>query len=641
MPLANVQIRPGINKTDTPSGAEGQWIDGDFVRFRYNQPEKIGGFVAVGQETIAGPARAQHTWTDLEGRKYDAIGTSKALYIYYEDAFYDITPLATAITGATFTSTSSSDIVTVNKVTHALDVGDYITFSSVTIPGTSSLTSDDFENFTFEILTVPTADTFTIKLKTTETGTPMSTAGSGTIDPYEDVGPTIQTYGYGWGTDTWGSDEWGAGSTSSNVILDPGNWSLDNFGQQLIATIKDSKTFVWDPGTTNPQLETRATLMTGAPTASRSTIVSDRDRHVVHLGTETTIGDPTTQDPMFIRFSDQENYNVYEPTSVNTAGTFRLDTGNKIVAAVSGKDYNLILTDTAAYTMQFVGPPFTFSIRQVGSNCGCIGQHAAVYADGQVFWMGSGGGFFKFDGTVKLLPSLIEDFVFTTSGNNTGINYSSNEIVYAEHNSLFNEIIWLYPAGKPLNDPSVQNNRSVIYNYVENTWSTMTLARSSYVDASTYDKPYATEYDSTATPTVTNISGATNTFGASTLFEHETGNNRVALDGTETAISAYIQSGDFDLPLQGDGQYLMRISRFLPDFKNLQGNAIITINLKDFPTDSDSSSQLGPFTINSNTKKVDTRARGRLANLKIQNSSTNETWRFGTFRADVNPDGRR
>jgi hypothetical protein len=169
----------------------------------------------------------------------------------------------------------------------------------------------------------------------------------------------------------------------------------------------------------------------------------------------------------------------------------------------------------------------------------------------------------------------------------------------------------------------------------------MTLARSSYADASTYDKPYATEYDSTATPTVTNISGATNTFGASTLFEHETGNNRVALDGTETAISAYIQSGDFDLPLQGDGQYLMRISRFLPDFKNLQGNAIITINLKDFPTDSDSSSQLGPFTINSNTKKVDTRARGRLANLKIQNSSTDETWRFGTFRADVNPDGRR
>jgi len=641
MPLTNVQIRPGLNKADTPSGAEGQWIDSDFVRFRYGQPEKIGGFTAIGQQTIAGPGRAQHTWNDLEGRKYAAIGTSKALYIYYEDKFYDITPLDTAITGATFDSTSSSNTVTVNKTTHGLEVGEYITFTSVTIPGTSSFTASDFEDYTFEILTVPTTGTFTIQMKTTETGTPMSTTGSASINPYEEIGPTIQTYGYGWGTDTWGSDTWGTGSTSSNVILDPGNWSLDNFGQQLIATIKDSKTFVWDPGTTSPLLTTRATVMAGAPTASRSTIVSDRDRHVIHFGTETTIGNTSTQDPMFIRFSDQENYNVYQPTSVNTAGTFRLDTGNKIVAAVSGKDYNLILTDQAAYTMQFVGPPFTFSIRQVGSNCGCIGQHAVVYADGQVFWMGTGGGFFKFDGTVKLLPSLIEDFVFSTTGDNIGINYASNEIIYASHNSLFNEIVWFYPSGKPLNSPAVQNNRSVIYNYVENTWSVMTLARSTYADASTYDNPYATEYDATGTPTVDNLSGATNTFGASTYFAHEVGTNKIALDGSETAIAAYIQSGDFDLPTDGDGEYLLRISRFIPDFKNLQGDAQVTIFLKDYPVQTGTSSQLGPFTINSSTTKIDTRARGRLASLKVANTSTDETWRFGTFRADVNQDGRR
>jgi hypothetical protein len=469
----------------------------------------------------------------------------------------------------------------------------------------------------------------------------MSDTGSASINPYEEVGPPIQTYGYGWGTDTWGSDTWGTGSTSSNVILDPGNWSLDNFGQQLIATIKDSKTFVWDPGTTSPLLTTRATVMVDAPTATRLTITSDRDRHVIHFGTETIIGDPTSQDPMFIRFSDQGNYNIYEPTSVNTAGTFRLDTGNKIVATISGKDYNLILTDTAAYTMQFVGPPFTFSIRQVGSNCGCIGQHAAVYADGKVFWMGAGGGFFVFDGTVKLLPSLVEDFVFTTTGDNVGVNYSSNEIIYASHNSLFNEIVWFYPAGTPLGSPAVQNNRSVVYNYVENNWSLMTLARSSYADASTYDKPYATEYNITAIPTATNLSGATNTFGASVFYEHETGVNEVELNGTQNAIPAYIQSGDFDIALEGDGEYLMRISRFFPDFKNLEGNAIITIFLKDFPTDAGTSSLLGPFTINSSTEKVDTRARGRFANLKIENVGINENWRFGTFRADVNPDGRR
>lgn len=640
MSLRNVQIIPGFNKADTPSGAEGQWIDGDFVRFRYGQPEKIGGFTAIGQETIAGPTRAQHTWNDLEGRKYAALGTSKALYIYYEDKFYDITPLDTAITSATFTSTSSSSTVTVNKVSHGLDVGEYITFTSVTIPGTSSFVDTDFTNFTFEVLTVPNADSFTIQMQTTETGTPMSSTGSASINPYVEIGPTIQTYGYGWGTDTWSSGAWGEGSLASTVILDPGSWSLDNFGEQLIATIKDGKTFVWDAGASNP-LDERAVIMANAPTATRLTITSDRDRHVVHFGTETTIGDSSTQDPMFIRFSDQENYNVYEPTSVNTAGTFRLDTGNKIVAAVSGKDYNLILTDQAAYTMQFVGPPFTFSIRQVGSNCGCIGQHSVVYADGKVFWMGAGGGFFVFDGTVKLLPSLVEDFVFTTTGSNVGVNYSSNEIIYASHNSLFNEIIWFYPSGTPLTDPAVQNNRTVVYNYVENTWSTMTLARSSYADASTYDVPYATEYSSTGIPSIANLSGATNTFGASTYFAHEVGNNIIALDGSESAISAFIQSGDFDLPTEGDGEYMLRLSRFLPDFKNLQGNAVVTIFLKDFPVQSGTSSQLGPFTINASTEKIDTRARGRLANIKIENTAINETWRFGTFRADVNPDGRR
>ena len=642
MPLTNVKIVPGMNKADTPSGAEGQWVDGDFIRFRYGQPEKIGGYTAIGAETIPGPTRAQHTWTDLEGKRYAALGTSKALYIYYEDKFYDITPLGTAITGATFSSSNGSNIVTVNKNSHGLDVGEYITFTSVSLPGggATGFTVADFQNFTYEILTVPNVNTFTVKMQANETGSGMSAGGGTTINPYEEIGPTIQTYGYGWGTSTWSRLTWGSGSTTSSVILDPGSWSLDNFGAQLIATVKDGKTFVWNPAVSNP-LEVRATIMVNAPTSTRLTITSDRDRHVVHFGTETTIGDSTTQDPMFIRFSDQENYSIYQPTSTNTAGTFRLDTGNKIISAVSGKDYNLILTDQAAYQMQFVGPPFTFSIRQVGSNCGCIGQHAVVYADGKVFWMGASGGFFVFDGTVKLLPSLVEDFVFTTTGSNTGINYSSNEIIYASHNSLFNEIIWFYPAGTPAGNPAVQNNRSVVYNYVENTWSTMSLSRSSYADASTYDLPYATEYTPTGIPTISSLSGATNTFGSSLYFAHEIGNNEISLNGTETAIPAYIQSGDFDLPTGGDGQNMLRLSRFLPDFKNLQGNAVVTIFLKNYPVDSGTSSQLGPFTINANTEKIDTRARGRLANIKIQNTAINETWRFGTFRADVNPDGKR
>tara|TARA_R100001079_G_scaffold101335_1_gene66247 strand:- start:459 stop:2594 length:2136 start_codon:yes stop_codon:yes gene_type:complete len=709
--LTTVRIVPGINKSDTPSGAEGQWIDSDFVRFRYGQPEKIGGFEALGGSTISGPARAQHTWTSIAGEKYAALGSSKALYIYYEQAFYDITPLDTAITGATFTSTNNSANVTVNKTSHTLQAGDYITLSSVTVPGATStlngaitaaattivladassfstsgsvrindeiitysgkssndltgctrgtggttaiahdtatavrestvtrFNTTDFTNNIFEVQSTSLGtNSFQIVMPITETGTGMSAAGGATINPYVEIGPVEQTYGYGWGTDTWSAGKWGEASTSTNVILDPGSWSLDNFGQQLIATIKNGKTFTWDAGAANP-LENRATIMTGAPTASRMTIVSDRDRHVVHLGTETSIGVGGTQDPMFIRFSDQEDFTTYAPTSTNTAGTFRLDTGNKIVTAISGKDYNLILTDTAAYLMQFVGPPFTFSIRQVGSNCGCIGQHAAAYADGKVFWMGQSGGFFVFDGTVKLLPSLIEDFVFTTTGNNVGVNYSSNEIVFASHNSLFNEIIWFYPAGTTASGPSTQNDRTAVYNYVENTWAPMTLARSTYADASTYPVPYATEYSATGTPTFPTLQGATNTFGATTYFAQEVGINKIDLNKNATAIAAFVQSGDFDLPTDGDGTFLLRVSRFLPDFKNIQGNARITLGTKDFPVSTNSTTT--QFDVTGTTSKIDTRVRGRLANLKIENTSTDESWRYGTFRADVNQDGRR
>ena len=711
MALTTVRIVPGINKSDTPSGAEGQWIDSDFVRFRYGQPEKIGGFEALGGATISGPARAQHTWTSIAGEKYAALGSSKALYIYYEGAFYDITPLDTAITGATFTSTNNSTNVTINKTSHTLQAGDYITLSSVTVPGATStlngaitavattitladassfstsgsvrindeiitysgkssndltgctrgtggttaiahdtatavrestvtrFNTTDFTNNIFEVQSTSLGtNSFQIVMPITETGTGMSAAGGATINPYVEIGPVEQTYGYGWGTDTWSAGKWGEASTSTNVILDPGSWSLDNFGQQLIATIKNGKTFTWDAGAANP-LENRATIMTGAPTASRMTIVSDRDRHVVHLGTETSIGVGGTQDPMFIRFSDQEDFTTYAPTSTNTAGTFRLDTGNKIVTAISGKDYNLILTDTAAYLMQFVGPPFTFSIRQVGSNCGCIGQHAAAYADGKVFWMGQSGGFFVFDGTVKLLPSLIEDFVFTTTGNNVGVNYSSSEIVFASHNSLFNEIIWFYPAGTSASGPSTQNDRTAVYNYVENTWAPMTLARSTYADASTYPVPYATEYNRSGTPTFPTLSGATNTFGATTYYAQEVGINKIDLNKNATAISAFVQSGDFDLPTDGDGTFLLRISRFLPDFKIIQGSARITLGTKNFPVSSNTTTT--QFDVTGTTSKIDTRVRGRLANLKIENTSTDESWRYGTFRADVNQDGRR
>jgi hypothetical protein len=654
--LQKLNFKPGFNKQATESGAEGQWTDGDFVRFRYGLPEKIGGWnqLSASQETLPGAARAQHAFTSLAGEKYTAIGTNKGLFIFYGDDFYDITPLDTAVTGFTLTTTNGSTTVRFNKASHGLTQGEYIVVSSVTVTGDSDYSAADLEKI-YEIITVDTGgDWFEVTASSTETGAGMTAAGAATATPYITVGPTTQTVGYGWGTYLWGNSTWGTARTTSSVVLDPGNWSLDNYGQVLVATIADGKTFTWNAGATNPRTIRASTTTTdytttNNPTASIMTRVSDRDRHLFHLGTETTIGDPTTQDPMFVRFSNQEDLNTYAPTATNTAGTFRLDNGNVIRAAVTGKDYLLILTDTAAYVVQFVGPPFTFSVKLAGTNCGCIGPHAAVAADGAVYWMGDAGGFYKYDGTVKYLPCLVEDFVFNSNGNNLGLNYSANRLVFAGHNGLYNEINFFYPKSG-----SDQIDRCATFNYAENLWTTSSLGRTTWIDATVFSNPYATEYSSTATPVFPSILGITNKYGATMYYSQEEGTDQVDSAGT-TSINAYIRSGDYDITTRksalgqatgvvdyrGDGEYFMSVRRFLPDFKLLTGNAKITLYISSYPDTTAVSSPLGPFTVTSTTDKINTRARGRLVSLNIANDSTGETWRYGTLRLDAQADGRR
>jgi hypothetical protein len=644
--LQKIQFKPGFNKQATETGAEGQWVDGDNVRFRYGQPEKIGGWQQLVDETLAGPVRDQHTWTDLTGKKYAALGTSKVLIIYYEGGFYDITPINADQTGCTFDSTTTDDEVTVNLTSHGLSAGDYFKFKSVTLPGggVTGYTTADFTTNVFEVIATPTGNTFTITMPSNESGTGMSAQGSATLNSYITIGPVFQTPAYGWGTDTWSAGAWGEESSVTNVTLDPGSWSLDNYGQLLVATVRNGATYTWNPATAGA-LDIRATVVSGAPTTSLMSLVSDRDRHLFLMGTETTIGSPSTQNKMFIRFSNQEDINVWNPTATNTAGTFLLDQGNEIITAVQGKDYVLVLTDQAAYQIQFVGPPFTFSIRQVGSNCGCLGQHAAVFAQGAVFWMGFSGGFFMYDGTVKQLPSLVEDFVFTTQGDALGINYNANQIAYGYHNSLYNEVGWYYAASG-----SQQINRNVVFNFLEQTWTTGSLARTSYNDAQTYALPYATQFTVNTIPSFPTINGATNTYGSSKYWAHETGVNEVDANGVSTAITSYIQSGDYDLDVQqgmaGDGENIMRVSRFIPDFKNLSGNAKVTMFFRNYPNQaeqSDSNGPLitGPFTCNSTTTFVSTRVRGRQVSLKIENDAVNQSWRYGTLRLDIQAGGRR
>ena len=639
MALKKVKFAAGFNKQSVPSALPGQWVDGDFVRFRYTAPEKIGGWeqLTVAQETLPGAARAQLAFTSLQGERYTAIGTSQGLFLYYDEAFYDITPLDTQLVGsATFNTVQSSAEVTVNLTGHGLANGRYIVFNTMSIIPNGFTASSTFTDNAFEIRDV-TTNTFKITAPTVAVNPGGTTTGSATVQPYVTVGPTFQTAGYGWGTYLWGDSTWGTARTISNVILDPGNWSLDNFGEVLVATIHNGKTFTWDAGATNPRTIRASTSTSGFstsanPTASRSTLVSDRDRHLFHFGTETTIGSVATQDPMFVRFSNQEDLNTYTPTATNTAGTFRLDTGNKIVAALQGKDYVFVLTDLAAYVIQFVGPPFTFSVRQVGTNCGCIAQHAASYVNGAVYWMSGEGGFFMYDGTVKALPCLVEDFVFTTRNGDLGINYNAADTVYSAPNSLYTEVNWFYPKAG-----SEQIDRLVTYNYQENCWTTSSLARSTYQDQGVFNLPYATEYSATTTPVTALINGVTNKYGASIYYAHEIGTDQVNSSGT-TAIAAFIRSGDFDID---DGELFMSMKRFMPDYKFLVGDSKVTLFISDFPSDTQTGSPLGPFTITSTTDKVDTRARGRLLSLKVENDAAGQTWRYGSFRMDAQPDGRR
>jgi len=438
---------------------------------------------------------------------------------------------------------------------------------------------------------------------------------------------------------------WGQAASTTDKVAEPGLWSLDNLGDTLVALIFNGECFEWDSNLTDA-VTTRATIITGAPTASRDMLVSTPDRHLVFFGTETTIGDKSTQDEMFLRFSSQENINDYTPTAENSAGTQRLAAGSRIIGAKLGRNAIYIWTDTSLFTMRFVGTPFTFAFEQVGTNCGLIGKNAAVEVDGAAYWM-SDNGFFRYTGKLESMDCLVEDYVYDN------LNTTSNQMVYAGINNLFGEITWFYPEAN-----SNVNTQSVTYSYLDSTakrpiWfvnANSLFIRTTWQDSAVFGLPHATQYDAD-TDTSFDVTG--NTEGISYYYEHETGVNQVRL-GVTTAIPANITSGDYDITqkvvrgaatnmadLRGDGENIMRVSRIIPDFISQQGNAIIQLDLRDYPNDTAISSSLGPFTVATNTTKVDTRARARAIALKISNTAVDTSWKLGTFRLDIHAGGRR
>ena len=730
--LTKIKFAPGIDKQDTSVGAEGRWVDSDNVRFRYGLPEKVGGWQSLLTDTIVGVARKQHAFVDTDGNRYVAIGTDKFLLLYFEGQLFDITPLATAIAGATFTFNGTTTVTLTTSSDHGIAVGDIIRLSSTTLPGgTTGVTTATFDNINFQVLSVPSSTTLTIQAATAGSA---SSGGSVTITPYEVVGPAAQSYGYGFGIGNYGGTITGVSQTTLNgalladtagtggsgtaitvvsttgfpsagtilidnelitytstnatnflgitrgtngtatagtsngqahsdgsvtqnateftgfgsavqastVTLEPGLWSLSNFGEVLVATIANGKTFTWNAGAANPTGNRAATNTSGFettnnPTATRVTLISPTTRHLIHFGTEVTIGSPTTQDDMFIRFSVDEDINNYTPEATNTAGTQRLQDGTKIMGALVAKENILVWTDNALYAMKFVGAPFTFGFEQVGTNCGLIGKNAAIEIDGVAYWMGNNG-FFSFDGTVNTLPCSVEDYVYDD------IDTTKGQQICAGINNLFTEVIWWYPTAN-----STFNDRYVVYNYGQDNanlpmgnWYTGTNTnsiRTTWIDSLVYPKPYATAFNSSNTGTFPVIQGETG-LGQTVLFEHEIGTDQINPDGSTTALTSFVESFSFSLQ-KDQSEVFLAMRRFLPNFKVLTGNNQITLSVKDFPADDSTATNLSPFTITSSTTKVDTRARGRYANIKIENTGAGESWRFGTFQVDLQPDGRR
>ena len=437
---------------------------------------------------------------------------------------------------------------------------------------------------------------------------------------------------------------WGDPVVASTVTLEPGLWSLSSFGEVLVASIFNGKTFTWNSGDAARLTKRASQITTNFPTTNnpdktRLTLVSPTTRHLIHFGTEDTIGTPTTQEDLLIRFSEQENINEYTIQAVNTAGSQRLQDGTKIMGAISAKENILVWTDNALYTMKFVGAPFTFGFEQVGTNCGLIGQNAAIEIDGVAYWM-SNNGFFSFDGTVNTLPCSVEDYVFDDADTTKG------QQINAGINNLFTEVTWWYPS-----QGSEFNDRYVVYNYGQTNepvrmgnWYTginSNSIRTTWMDTSVYPKPYATSFDSNKTGSFPVIGGETG-LGQTVFFEQETGTDQINPNGTTTALTSFVESFDFALQTdQGIGEYFLSMGRFLPNFKNLIGNAVINVSVTPYPAQANTDSSFSPFTIDSATTFVSTRARGRYAAIKIENTGTGQSWRFGTFQADLKPDGRR
>jgi hypothetical protein len=640
MPLTKLQFRPGINRETTSYSNEGGWFDTDKVRFRFGFPEKIGGWAKLTTNAFLGTCRALHSFVALDGTKYIGVGTHLKYYLNEGGAYNDITPVrATTTNGITFAATNGSSTITATDSSHGAKEGDFVTISGAATLG--GLITADVLNQEYQIDTVPSANTYTFTARTVSTIASITTTsglnptavtanasdsgngGAGVDGVYQTtVGLNTSVTGSGWNAGTWGRGTWNSNSSLAVAGSTLRIWSHDNFGEDLIINARDSGIFYWDK--TNGT-STRAVVLSSlsgsnlAPTIAKKIIVSDRDRHIIAFGCdpETAIG---TQDPLLIRFSSQESPTDWQSLATNTAGELRLGSGSEIVTAIETRQQVLVFTDVSLHSMQFLGPPFTFGINALSENITIAGPLAAIAIEDMVFWMGQNE-FYMYAGSVQRIPCTVRDYVFSD------FNEGQIEKVTASTNSAFSEIWWFYPSAN-----SDECDRYVVYNYEQKIWYYGTMPRTVWLDRGIENLPIAASTDHY-------------------LYFHETGFDDGSTDPV-TAISAHIESSQFDV---GDGERFSFINRIIPDLTFRESTAdspkaVFTVKTRNFPggvylqsdvKDVTRSAAATSSVVEQFTDQVNLRVRGRAFALKVASTDTGVSWRLGSPRLDVKPDGRR
>ena len=627
MPLTKLQFRPGINRETTSYTNEGGWFDADKVRFRFGVPEKIGGWERATENTFLGTCRALKPFVALDGSRFMGLGTHLKYYIEEGGTYNDITPIrsTTSAGDVTFSATNGSSTITVADTAHGAVAGDYVTFSGAASLG-GNVTAAVL-NQEYRIDTIVNDNSFTIIAKDTSDATVTANSsdsgngGSSTVGAYQiNTGLDTSVSGTGWGVGTWGREGWGdaAAATGTTSILRI--WTHDNFGEDLIINVRDAGIFYWDKtlglSSRAVALSDRTDADSTTPTIAKQVIVSDRDRHIIAFGcdAENAIG---TQDPLLIRFSDQEDPTTWQSLPSNTAGDLRIGSGSEIVAAVETRQQILVYTDVSLHAMQFLGPPFTFGISLVSENTTIMSPLAAIAHDDVVYWMGFEE-FYVFSGQVQRIPCTVRSYVFDD------FNREQKEKVFAASNSAYSEVWWFYPSST-----ANEVDRYVVFNYQENAWYYGTLVRTAWVDRGINDYPVATFTD-----------------GRQYFQELGLDDNT---SSPAVAINAHIESSQIDL---ADGEQFAFIRRIIPDitFENSTAaspNVVFTTKVRDFPGGNYDSEDAATVTrsattpVEQFTNQVHLRLRGRSFALRVASSDTETQWRLGSPRLDVRPDGRR